>query len=165
MRANSFLETGDSAVEIVVVSFLISLKSMLNINFDRVEINLGVVVLAYVPGRVHHELAEVPGDVADDAVALVEEGAVEPAVLEGVLRGGSVHVRFVEHGELHAVGLLGPGVDRRVGAGFLVGELVAGEGEDFESLRVVLVPHLDHPFIGPVGGASVSRNVDDKGRL
>ena len=92
-----------------------------------------IIIPGYVAVGVYHELGKVPLDVMGDTGGLVEERAGRAAVFVGVLGGVTVDILLVEHGELDAVGLFGPGVDCCIGAWFLFAELVARKSKDFKS--------------------------------
>jgi len=124
---------------------------------------------------VHQELLEVPGDVrppdrspdqeagvghqAGSVVMGRRQGGLQQAE-QGVL-AGPVHLDLVEHLAFELEAVAGPDVLEEVGdllaaAVLLVAELVGGEGQDCQLVRVLLAQFV-HLHEVPDGGASERR--------
>ena len=86
----------------------------------------------YLPVRPDQKLFEIPLD----ALHPQQPGHLILHPFPNGLRAVSVHVRLLEHGETDAVVYLAEGLDRVIVARVLVSELVAGEAEDQELVRV-----------------------------
>ena len=76
------------------------------------------------------------------------------------MRFGPIHVDLREHREFHTVSVLGKGFYLSLGSRFLVLELVAGEGEDFEAPLPVLLMELHHFFVADVSQTSLRRHIN-----
>jgi len=74
----------------------------------------------------------------------------------------SIHVNLREHREGSTVRAHSKLFNFRFSSRLLAPEIVAGEGEDFETLRFELLMELNHFFVVLVRQASLGRNIDDQ---
>ena len=81
--------------------------------------------------------------------------------LVDIVRVFQIHVNLREHREGSIVLAPSKLFDFRFGSRLLVTELIAGEGEDFETLVLELLMELNHFFVVLIGQASLGRNIDD----
>lgn len=72
----------------------------------------------------------------------------------------TVHLHFGEHVKLYPI-TLGKLLDLRLCAGFLASKLIAGEGQDAEALRLILLVKLHQFGVVHVSLASLTGYIDD----
>ena len=73
----------------------------------------------------------------------------------------SIDVNLGEHWELHAVLGRCKRLDLLIRAWFLPVELIAGEGQNLQTLFFELLVELNHFAVVPVREASLGRDIDD----
>ena len=169
---------GENVLPGTLFAFLGGLQNGFDLGLDLVHGGGGLHALDDVALAVDQELGEVPLDVAvvlvvlvhllDDAAEHQTHGAVE-ALKAGVLgqplvEGDGVLAVDVDLGKLRegdAEAAGAEGVDLLVGAGGLIGKLVAGEVQDLQT--VVLVGVVDLLQLLVLGGeAAAGGGVDDQ---
>lgn len=143
------------------------LLSLLNLGDDRLLQRLGLSDASPasddLPVRGDEELLKVPLDALEAHQArllLLHPGPQGRRLF-------AVHVELAQHGEGDAVVDLAEGLDVVVGARVLAAELVAGEAEDGEVLRVLLLDGLVEGFeaLKLRGEAAFGGGVDDEDDL
>ena len=142
-----------------------SLEECLDFSTDGRDVNARVEVDGRTKIGAHQELCEVPRHDFRAPRLLVMEAASPAQVAEDLIGVLSVDVTLREHGENHPVALASVLLDFQVGAWLLISELVAGEGEYFETLVPILLVQRGELPVVRLGEASLGRHVDEQDRL